>query len=167
MSHLSDPRPLQGKTILVIEEDFGNKTALTFQLHNAGAEVLAAADLDHAREHLAEGAARPDMILLGDVSRGKLEEEKNFCRELKYPAHGHTQRIPLVVVSSLGITPDKNADDLKDAGADLIFRKPYSPRELLECLSRLTSATPAPQLTADREHLGAASSAEREAQPTR
>lgn len=153
-------KPLQGKTILVIEEDYGNRTALTVQLKNTGAEVLAVADLKHAREHLAQGVALPDVILLGDVSRGRLDKETSFCKEIKYPAHTHTKRIPLVVVSGLGITPDRNLEEFRQAGADAVFSKPYAFTELLECLTQLTAATPDPQLAPEREHLGAAVSPE-------
>ncbi len=159
MSTSSEAPPLKGQTILVIEEDAGNRTAFTVLLHNAGADVLAVADLDHARAYLTEEASLPDMILLGDVSRGRLDTEKNFCLELKYPAHNHTKRIPVVVVSGLGINPDKSLEDFRRAGVDDIFIKPYAPKELLERLTRLAATIPALKIAGEeREHHGAAAS---------
>ncbi len=114
-------------TLLVVEGDEGDRTALTRTLEAGPYRVLAAADAPTALRLLHE--ARCDLILLASEMPGV--DGLALCRVLR--AQAATKRLPIIMVAA------RDDEDVQvgafAAGADDLVVKPAAGRELLSRVS--------------------------------
>src|SRR5437867_2008195 len=134
MSQLPTPssRYGQGRSpvlrILLVDDDPALRQLLTTTFEVADVEVVEAEDADAARRQIRRAA--PSVIVLDVNMPGTSGLE--LCRELKDdPA---TRDIPIVLLTG---SDGGTAAAAKEAGAEAIVRKPFSPLELLAVAERL------------------------------
>ena len=109
--------------ILIVDDEFAARTALTALLRREGYDVRETADGTAA---LAESAAfRPDLILLDIVMPGISGFE--VCRRIK--AAPETRLTPIILITGLSATADRINGI--NAGADDLLSKPIDFNELL------------------------------------
>jgi DNA-binding response OmpR family regulator len=117
--------------VLLVEADSISSQLLSFSLQREGFQVIQAQSgpdgLRMAREHQAD-------IILSEVLLPDIDGYE-MCRQLR--ADWNTQRIPILLVTSLGGTENRIHGLL--AGADDFVTKPYDVRELVIRLRRLIS----------------------------
>ncbi|MDW8259812.1 MAG: phosphate regulon transcriptional regulator PhoB [Gammaproteobacteria bacterium] len=114
---------MDGKRILIVEDEQAIREMTAFGLKRAGFTVQEAANAQSARVEIAN--RRPDLLLidwmLPDTSGLEL------TRELK--RHRDTRDLPVIMLTARGTEADKVAG--LEGGADDYLTKPFSPRELL------------------------------------
>lgn len=114
---------MQGKLILVVEDEAPIREMLRFALNRAEFQVAEAASAQDARLRIAE--ARPDLILMDWMMPGMSGVE--FTRELKsQPA---TRDIPVIMVTARAEEEDKVRG--LNIGCDDYVSKPFSYPELI------------------------------------
>ncbi len=122
-------------TILIADDDPSLIELMSFNLIDAGFDVITAADGDEAVALATE--FRPDVIIL-DWMMPVMSGIK-ACRTLR--AHPQTKMIPIIMLSARG----EESDKIKglDIGADDYVTKPFSPREVITRIKALLRrATP-------------------------
>ncbi len=144
---------MQGKQILVVEDEAPIREMLRFALQRAGFRIAVAGNAAEAR--LAVAAVHPDLILLDWMMPGTSGLE--FARELR--AVVQTQDIPLIMVTARAEERDKVRG--LDSGCDDYVSKPFSLPELIAriqaVLRRTLAGGEAEQLSMAGLHLDAAS----------
>jgi two-component system cell cycle response regulator DivK len=118
------------KTILYAEDNEFNRKIVRQALRRTSYQLIEATDGVEAVT--VAQAARPDLILM-DVQLPKLSG-LDATRQLR--ADPRTASIPVIVVTSFALS----GDDQKavEAGASAYLAKPYSPRELVALIQKLT-----------------------------
>jgi response regulator RpfG family c-di-GMP phosphodiesterase len=114
--------------ILLVDDDPALRTLLRTTFELADVEVAEAKDADAARRRIKR--ARPDVIVLDVNMPGTTGLE--LCKELK--ASAQTRDIPVVLLTGADGGTSAAA---RDAGADALVVKPFSPLELLAVADRL------------------------------
>jgi response regulator RpfG family c-di-GMP phosphodiesterase len=114
--------------ILLVDDDPALRTLLSTTFEVADVEVAEADGAAAARREIS--GARPSVIVLDVNMPGT--NGLDLCRELK--ATESTRTIPIVLLTG---SDDAIADEAKQAGADALVRKPFSPLELLAVAERL------------------------------
>jgi len=114
---------MQGKQILVVDDEAPIREMLRFALQRAGFRIAVAGNAAEAR--LVIAAAHPDLILLDWMMPGTSGLE--FARELR--AVVQTQDIPLIMVTARAEEEDKVRG--LDSGCDDYVSKPFSLPELI------------------------------------
>jgi len=122
--------------ILLVDDDPALRKLLATTFEVADVDVLEAENAEAARRHIRRG--HPSVIVLDVNMPGTTGLE--LCRELKDDAK--TSGIPIVLLTG---ADGGTAPAAKEAGADAIVRKPFSPLELLATVQRVTEGLrPAP-----------------------
>src|SRR5215207_2081172 len=120
-------------TVLIVDDEANFLHILQVILQRAGYNVLSALNgpeaLRMAEEHF------PDLIILDDMMPGLSGSE--VCITLK--SSPELRGIP-IVMHSAG-TRIKNPDHIQSIGADAVLPQPALSRDLLDMVSRLTSAS--------------------------
>jgi two-component system phosphate regulon response regulator PhoB len=114
---------MQGKLILVVEDEAPIREMLRFALSRAEFQVAEAATAQDARLRIAE--ARPDLILMDWMMPGMSGVE--FTRELK--SQPGTRDIPVIMVTARAEEEDKVRG--LNIGCDDYVSKPFSYPELI------------------------------------
>ena len=114
--------------ILLVDDDPALRKLLATTFEVADVDVLEAENAEAARRHIRRG--HPSVIVLDVNMPGTTGLE--LCRELKDDAE--TSGIPIVLLTG---ADGGTAAAAKEAGADAIVRKPFSPLELLAVAERL------------------------------
>jgi response regulator RpfG family c-di-GMP phosphodiesterase len=114
--------------ILLVDDDPALRTLLRTTFELADVEVAEAKDAEAARRRIKR--ARPDVIVLDVNMPGTTGLE--LCQELK--ASAQTRDIPVVLLTGADGGTSAAA---RDAGADALVVKPFSPLELLAVADRL------------------------------
>ena len=115
--------------VLVVDDDPGLRLLLR--------TTLPASEFDVEEADSAETAAetakffRPEVVILDVSLPGK--DGLTYCRELK-----QSRRSPHVILLTGG---DLESEDLRNAGADAVLRKPFSPVELLMLVDKVSHET--------------------------
>src|SRR5574340_685903 len=109
--------------ILLVEDEPGIQELLKFNLAQAGHQVTAAGDAEHALKFLKN--TLPDVILLDWMLPGM--SGIDLCRRLR--SDERYQPIPIIMLTARGEERDKVLG--LDTGADDYITKPFSPRELV------------------------------------
>ena len=120
-----------GKTILIVDDEFGILEVLEFILRDEGFAVKSALNGQDALARLEEGA--PDLVIL-DYMMPILDGTgviKAMRANHKYSA------IPIILTSALHETTIRKRCD----GYQVFLRKPYKTERLLEEISRLLNST--------------------------
>jgi DNA-binding response OmpR family regulator len=107
--------------VLIIEDEFAMRTALTDVLEAEGYRVITAADGASGLERAIH--EKPDLVLL-DIMMPRLDGFA-LCAELRRRAHGE----PILMLTAKGQVADRVSG--LDAGADDYLVKPFSTEELL------------------------------------
>jgi CheY-like chemotaxis protein len=120
---------IQGKTVLLVEDDADNQAIYSVILKHHGYAVLQARDgelgVRMARDH------RPDLILM-DLTM-PLIDGLQATRILK--ADPSTMRIPIVALTAHGLPEDRQA--AHDAGCISFLAKPVEPRRVAAEVGRI------------------------------
>lgn len=114
---------MDGKSILIVEDEEPIRRMMRFSLERAGFEVREAQDAKQARLAIAE--APPDLLLLDWMLPGM--SGVDFARELK--ADEATRELPIIMVTARA-EEDSRIRGL-DLGCDDYVTKPFSPAELV------------------------------------
>jgi CheY-like chemotaxis protein len=119
---------MNGKTILVIDDDTGFRLMMQKLLEAAGYRVIAGEEGQSGLE--AAWSDRPDLIIT-DIDMPVVDGHK-MIQMLRYdPA----LQVPVIVVS--GAVDVRNAQPVLDAGASAFFPKPVDRPALLAKISEL------------------------------
>jgi ribonuclease P protein subunit RPR2 len=125
---------LERRRILVVDDDRSLRLLLRTTLATDEFAIEEADSSEQASE-LAR-LWRPDVVVLDIGLPGK--DGLTFCGELKRnPRYGG----PLVILLTGG---EPRSDEIEDAGADALLRKPFSPLELVMLLDRLSAPVSSP-----------------------
>ncbi len=124
--------------ILLVEDETGIQELLKFNLSQAGHQVTAVGDAEHALAYLKN--ALPDVILLDWMMPGM--SGIDLCRRLR--GDERYQPIPIIMLTARGDERDKIQG--LDTGADDYITKPFSPRELVSRIKAVLRRR-APQMT--------------------
>ncbi|MFO1460935.1 MAG: response regulator transcription factor [Verrucomicrobiota bacterium] len=131
--------------ILIIEDEFALRTALTDLLEREGHRILTASDGETGLSRALE--QQPDLILL-DVMMPRLD---GFALAAELRRLGRST--PILMLTAKGLVTDRVRG--LDSGADDYLVKPFSGEELLARTRALLRRTPGPQGTpAHRLQLG-------------
>lgn len=117
---ITSQRPLEGQTVLVVEDEASIAELVRLYLAEAGARVLLAPDggagiAAFARE-------RPDLVILDLMLPGV--DGWDICRRIR-----ETGETPILMLTALHMEDDRVRGF--DLGADDYVTKPFSPRELV------------------------------------
>jgi two-component system, OmpR family, phosphate regulon response regulator PhoB len=127
---------MEGKKLLLVEDEQAIREMLSFSLKRAGFEVDAAEDVATARRFIADH--QPDLIVLDWMLPDTSGIE--FARALRRDDATHD--IPIIMLTARVEEDDKVR--ALDAGADDYVTKPFSPRELVARIAAvLRRAAPA------------------------
>lgn len=113
-------RPLDGRRVLVVDDDPTLLEIVATYLSAAGSTVDTAADSVRALELAA--AQPPDLVVLDRMIPGV--DGLTVARRLR-----ETSAVPIIMLTALG-EPEHRIEGL-EAGADDYLSKPFSPRELV------------------------------------
>jgi two-component system, OmpR family, phosphate regulon response regulator PhoB len=114
---------MNGKTVLIVEDEPAIREMVSFALGRAGFEVDEAVDGKEAQERLA--SRLPDMILLDWMLPGVsgIELARRFKRD------EYTRDVPIIMLTARGEEDDRVSG--LESGVDDYVIKPFSPRELV------------------------------------
>jgi CheY-like chemotaxis protein len=127
----SAERPLQGLSVLIVDDEPDSREWMAALLQHLGAEARSVATADHALETL--GSWRPDLLASDLAMPGK--DGLALIREVRASA-GEVARIPAVLLTAYA-----GAEEVRraqDAGYDAHLTKPVGSRELVATLLDLT-----------------------------
>jgi signal transduction histidine kinase/CheY-like chemotaxis protein len=125
----NEPIELEGRRVLVAEDDPSIQRMMQFLLGGMGAEVVIARN---GEEALTMGrSTRFDLILM-DCNMPHLDG-RDVTRELRL--EGRSSRTPIVALTALSSEDDRAA--CRQVGMDDVLIKPFSRNELLDCLRPL------------------------------
>jgi DNA-binding response OmpR family regulator len=119
------------KRILIVDDHQDIRELVRMTLEVDGYEVHEAADGDAGLREAAR--TNPDLMLLDVMMPGSLDG-LGVCRKLR--ADASRRRMKVVMLSARGQAADRKAG--LEAGADAYLCKPFSPRQLLQVVSRMT-----------------------------
>ena len=109
--------------ILVADDEPNQLELLTFNLTQAGFEVVRAGDGQQALEMVEEH--RPDLVIIDWMMPHM--SGIDVCRTLR--SRSETKRLPIIILSARGEEGDRTLG--LDIGADDYISKPFSPREMV------------------------------------
>lgn len=115
--------------VLLVEDDPASRAALAEYLREAGYEVGVAEDGEEVMPYVTRW--RPDVVVMDLV----LPRMNGFDTARRLRADGDTGTIPLIAVTAswLGSKPEW----LLEIGFDSALRKPFTPLELIEEITRV------------------------------
>ena len=120
---MNDAREMQGKQILVVDDDRNLRKIIQTNLELAGYDVTTAANGEEALRVL--DSMQPDLIVL-DVMMPLMDGYEVARRIRRHPANTH---VPIIMLTAKSEVEDKLAGF--EAGADDYITKPFGPQELL------------------------------------
>jgi PAS domain S-box-containing protein len=126
-------RALEGRRILLVEDEPETRGFLRALLEVRGAEVLAAADVGEAINVLKDW--QPHAIISDIAMPG--EDGYAFIRRLREPGT-HTQ-VPAIAVTAYG--REEDAARAISAGFDSFMRKPIDPEAFIEAIASMAKTT--------------------------
>ena len=115
--------PSSKKTILVIDDDLGIRTAMAYMLEDAGYSVITSEDsaiLDNLKEESVH------LIIIDLLLSGK--NGSNIVKKLKNQTS--TNKIPIIMLSAHPSAEQQS----KDSGADGFLAKPFNIEDLLKII---------------------------------
>lgn len=118
---------LQGKTVLVADDDVRNIFSLTKSLEAYGLKVLSAIDGKEALHQLQEGA-KVDLVLM-DMMMPEMDGYESTTRIREIPAYKH---LPVIAVTAKAMTGDR--EKCMNAGASDYITKPVDVDQLISLL---------------------------------
>ncbi|MFH0775881.1 MAG: response regulator [bacterium] len=111
------------KKILVVDDEFHIRKIIETKLKGAGHDVATAGDGEEGLRLSKE--LLPDLVIL-DLLMPKMNGLE-LCKALKEA--DQTRNIPIIALTALA--QKSEIEKAKQAGADKVLTKPFSPRELL------------------------------------
>ena len=116
-----------GKTILIVDDEFGVLEVLEFILNDAGFKVVSAVNGQEALARLEE--TRPDLAIVDFMM--PILDGNAVIKAIR--SDNRLRDIPIILVSAL---PEKTIRERCD-GYDTFLRKPYKTEQLIEEISKL------------------------------
>ena len=120
---------MNGKKIVVVDDEAHIRHIVSMKLRNAGFEVLTASDGEEALELC--NSEKPD-LLITDYQMPLLSGLE-LCQKLR--ASEATREIPVVMLTARGF--DLDPSETAQTGIAAVMSKPFSPREVLERVNQL------------------------------
>lgn len=120
------------KTILIVDDSPAILDSLATAFEEAGYEVGEARDGEEVFRKMT--SLDPDVLLL-DIYMPKINGT-DVCRLVK--AHPHWKKTYLVLMSSR--LSDKEMEDYRRLGADVVLRKPFDPAQAVAVVGRAVGA---------------------------
>lgn len=120
---------MNGKRIVVVDDEAHIRHIVSMKLRNAGFEVLTASDGEEALELC--NSEKPD-LLITDYQMPLLSGLE-LCQKLR--ASEATREIPVVMLTARGF--DLDPSETAQTGIAAVMSKPFSPREVLEKVNQL------------------------------
>jgi CheY-like chemotaxis protein len=125
---------LQGKRILVVDDEADARDLVKFVLEDSGAEVIAAGSVAAAFENLASW--KPDLIV-SDIAM-PAEDGFDLIRRVRALPPEHGGRIPAAALTALARHDDRRR--VLESGFQIHLAKPVEPSVLLETVAKLIAA---------------------------
>jgi two-component system, OmpR family, alkaline phosphatase synthesis response regulator PhoP len=126
---------MNGRTILIADDETHILNVLSIKLQNAGYNVVTAQDGEEAYQLACEH--KPDLVIT-DYQMPKLSGLE-LCTRLR--GTSGTQDVPAVMLTARGFSMadrDTSQDNIRE-----VITKPFSPREVLALVQRLIGEVPA------------------------
>jgi signal transduction histidine kinase/DNA-binding response OmpR family regulator len=130
---------LQGRRVLVLDDDADMRGLIAMILENAGADVVAAESVKSA---LAAIHASPPDVAISDLAM-PVEDGYAFARRLRASPEDAVRRIPLVAMTAYARAEDRRR--VLDAGFDQHVAKPIEPDELVDALAAVLAGGEEPR----------------------
>ena len=134
MQDSSQSKPI-GKTILIVDDEFGVLEVLEFILSDLGFKVISARNGQEALERLKE--TTPDLMLL-DLMMPILDGAAVLSAMQK---DGVSQKIPVILTSALREQTVRERCN----GYSIFLRKPFKVEKLIEAIKTLLASDPEPK----------------------
>jgi signal transduction histidine kinase/ActR/RegA family two-component response regulator len=128
---------LEGRKILVVDDDAATRDLLTELLHRTGASVETAAS---ARMALANIGQDPPDLMIADI--GLPEEDGYSLLRRVRTLPGAARAVPAIALSAYTRAEDRDA--AREAGFTLFIAKPATPQQLLRAVEALLNRAPEP-----------------------
>jgi two-component system chemotaxis response regulator CheY len=122
------------RTALVVEDDPKLRMAMARQLRRMGLEVLEAGHYDAAAFHLAATHVHLVCIDVGLPNKSGYELCEHIRGALRFA------QLPILMTSEHGNSGDMA--QAENAGGNAFLHKPFSMRQLAQCIESLFAATP-------------------------
>jgi CheY-like chemotaxis protein len=122
-----EARPLEGRHVLVVEDDADSRNAIRLTLEASGAKVGTAAS---ASEALAALVARPFDVVVSDLA---MPEQSGFWLITKIRQLFPRRHVPVLAVTGHPFP----ADGVRRAGFDAVMLKPPDPDKLCAAVAAL------------------------------
>ena len=127
----SDNTGPAGKTILIVDDEFGVLEVLEFILRDAGFKVVTALNGQDALSRLKE--VMPDLIIVDYMM--PILDGLGVINAVR--SDDGLRNVPIILVSAL---PEQNVRE-RCAGYDSFLRKPYKTEQLMDQISSLLART--------------------------
>lgn len=127
---LEDSEMLNGRTILVVEDQAVLRETVVLQLLGAGAVAVGCGSAEEMADRLAAGGCAPDLVLLDLTLPGRsgLEALRSLRSDLRW------QALPVVIITA---DDDRQAVDAAlAAGCDAYLTKPVRMAQLIDACRR-------------------------------
>lgn len=121
-----------GKRILIVEDEPNIIESLTFVLGREGYDVTSVTDGEAAIEHLRRA---PFAVVILDVMLPRLNGFEVLKRAKTDPA---LRQVPVMILTAKGQVQDRRIAE--EIGVDVFMTKPFSNRDLVDEVHRLTRA---------------------------
>ena len=125
------------KQVLVAEDEPNIVESLSFLLERAGFRVAVEPD---GRKALETALANPPSVLVLDVMLPNMDGYE-ILRRLR--ADGRGKDLPVVMLTAKGQREDR--ETAMESGADLFITKPFSNKEIVSAVDRLSNGRPVAQ----------------------
>jgi CheY-like chemotaxis protein len=127
MEKIKKAGPTAGKTILIVDDEFGVLEVLEFILSDAGFKVVSALNGQEALARLEE--TRPDLAIVDFMM--PILDGSEVIKAIR--SDQRLRDIPIILASAL---PEKTVRERCD-GYTTFLRKPYKTEQLMETISKL------------------------------
>jgi CheY-like chemotaxis protein len=125
------PRPLAGRSVLVVDDDPGTRELVSEVLLSAGAAPTAVASASEAEEFLRRES--PD-VLISDLAMPEVDGFE-FVRRMRANGHGDCRSLPAIALTAHVGSRDRRR--AIEAGFQVHLCKPVEPRHLVDAVVAL------------------------------
>ena len=122
---------MDGKTILVVDDDSSMRRLLTYLLEKAGFEVLTAED---GEEGFAKVESTKPQVVITDLMMAN-KDGFELCRDIR--ARRELDGVSIIVITARDQSSD--VDALLASGVNRVMKKPFNPQELIKAVHELTA----------------------------
>jgi|Deesub1362A_J573_1020465.scaffolds.fasta_scaffold03064_7 CheY-like chemotaxis protein len=127
------------KTVLVVDDEAYVRRLVRMVLEGAGHRVLEAGTIAEGLQRMR--AEKPHLLTLDLMMPGTEESQYGGLDLLRIKGQDpETQGIPAILLTAAGVQADQAVQRAVEMGANVVLRKPFSQRQLLDAVDQLTAS---------------------------